>query len=104
MVETSVSRNTMKLTISFPKDFISYVVARVSPEEYDAYMPAVARERADYVLGHMTAMTFNTPITSYKPDWYISAEKPYLLITWQDENGWYEPMVYDSNDGTILNK
>ena len=103
-VTHTLSGTSIRLNVTFPKEFKSFVVARVSSEEYDAYMPGSARERADYVVSHMTAMTFDANLQNYKPDWYISADKPYILITWEDENGWYDPLVYNSKDGSILNK
>ena len=48
-------------------------------------------------------MQFTTNLSNYDPGWYISADKPYILIAWEDENGWYEPLVYDSATGQILN-
>ena len=102
-VTASVSNNAMSLSVSFPQSFRTYVVARVSSEEWAAYKPATARLRADYVVGHSTAMTFDEALQDYDPGWYISSDKPYILIAWEDENGWYEPLIYDSATGNILN-
>lgn len=99
------SGTAMKLTISFPKAYKQYVVAKMSSEEYEASYPGPARQRTDYVLSHGTAMTFENNLNNYNPGWYVSADLPYILVSWQDEeNGWYEPIVIDSSNGSVLNK
>lgn len=102
-VSAVIMSNAIKLSVNFPNGCIKYSLTRVSSEEYAAQMPGAARQRADYVLGHYSVLNFTENIDSYDPGWYISFDKPYILITWQDENGWYEPLVYDSATGKILN-
>ena len=103
-VSAVISGNTIRLTVTFPNGCNSYVLTRMSSEEYEASMPGAERLKTDYVLGHNSAIFFDQNISSYNPGWYISADKPYILIAWEDENGWYEPLVYDSGTGNILNK
>ena len=103
VVTATVSKNSMRLSVSFPQSVRSYVVARVSAEEWTAYKPATARLRTDYVMGHGTVMAFEENLQDYDPGWYISSDKPYILIAWDNENGWHEPLVYDSATGTVLN-
>ena len=55
------------------------------------------------MLGHSSALTFEEDLTDYVPDWYISADRPYILITWVIGGTWHEPVVYDSATGTFLN-
>ena len=98
------SGTSMKLTVAFPSACTQYVVARVSSEEYAARYPGSGRQRTDFVLSHGSAITFDADITNYNPGWYVSADMPYIIIAWQDENGWYEPIVIDSSNGTMLNK
>ena len=96
---------TMQLTISFPKECLQYVVTKVSSEEYNASVPTAARLKADYILSHGYAITLTEDVVKFVPeDWYIGFDKPYILITWMDANGWYEPLVIDSATGEMLNK
>ena len=95
----------MQLTISFPKECLQYVVTKVSSEEYNASVPTAARLKADYILSHGYAITLTEDVVKFVPeDWYIGFDKPYILITWMDANGWYEPLVIDSATGEMLNK
>ena len=104
-VSAAKSGTSMRLTVSFPKAYKQYVVAKVSSEEYVASYPGAARQRTDFVLSHGTAITFEDDINKYNPGWYVSADLPYILVAWQDEeNGWYEPVVIDSTNGSVLNK
>lgn len=102
-VSSVIRSNAIKLTVLFPNGCIQYSLTRMSSEEYSASMPGSARLKTDYVLGHHSVMQFTTNLSNYDPGWYISADKPYILIAWEDENGWYEPLVYDSATGQILN-
>ncbi len=96
---------TMQLSISFPKGCIQYVVTKMSSEEYDASVPTAPRLKADYILSHGYAITLTEDVEKLVPsDWYIGMDRPYILITWMDENGWYEPLVIDSATGEMLNK
>lgn len=102
-VSAVISGNSMKLTVDFPQGCKSYVVTKMSSEEYKANCPTAARLKADYILKHGYAMTFTENIVNYVPaDWYISADRPYVLITWEDDNGWYEPLVIDSATGQTI--
>jgi len=102
-VSTVISGNSMRLTVDFPQGCKSYVVTKMSSEEYKASCPTAARLKADYILKHGYAMTFTENIVNYVPDnWYISADRPYVLITWEDENGWYEPLVINSATGQTI--
>jgi hypothetical protein len=57
------------------------------------------------VLSHGYAETFYENLSNYVPSsWYIGSDMPYVLIAWEDGNGWYEPIVIDSATGEILNK
>lgn len=99
-----ISNNEMRLSVTFPQGCKSYVVTKMSSEEYGASCPAAARLKADYILKHTYALTFTENITNYIPaDWYISSDCPYILITWEDESQWYEPLVIDSATGQPVN-
>lgn len=103
-VTAQVSGNAMKLSVTFPQGCKSYVVTKMSSEEYRASCPTAARLKADYILKHSYALTFTENITDYTPaDWYISLDRPYLLITWEDDSQWYEPLVIDSATGKPVN-
>ena len=104
-VTVSKLGTSLQLTITFPKDFVQYVITKMSSEEFSASMPSAARQRADYVLSHGYAETLYENKTRYMPsDWYIGGDMPYILIVWQDAEGWYEPLIIDSATGEILNK
>ena len=100
------SANAIKLTVTFKDGYVvkNYALTKMSSEEYAANMPGAARQKTDYVLSHSYVLWFTENITRYDPGWYISADKPYLLITWEDENGWYEPVVYNTATGEMMNK
>lgn len=99
------SGTSMRLSVSFPKEYVKYVLTKVSSEEYAASYPSTARQRTDFVISHGSAITFDGDINNHNPGWYVSSDLPYILIAWQDaENGWYEPIVIDSSNGSILNK
>lgn len=103
-VSASKIGTSMQLNITFPKGCIQYVITKMSSEEYEASMPSAARQRTDYVLSHSYAETLYANAIRYMPaDWYIGGDMPYILVTWQDDNGWYEPLVYDSASGELLN-
>ena len=68
-----------------------------------ASWPASARLRADYALSRFSVIEFTENISSYNPGWYVSADKPYILITWKNADGWHEPLVYDSATGQRVN-
>jgi len=99
-VTAVISGTDMKLTVNFPNGCSSYVITKMSSEEYMASCPSAARQKADYILKHSYALKFTANISDYVPsDWYISIDRPYLLITWEDSNQWYEPLVIDSATG-----
>lgn len=99
-VTTVVTGNSMKLSISFPQGCKSYAVTKMSSEEFTAACPSAARLRTDYILKHGYVLRFTENISGYIPaEWYISADRPYVLVTWEDESGWYEPLVIDSATG-----
>ena len=104
-VSARIQSNEMFLTINFPMG-LNYVLTKMSSEEFDTHVSTLrARLRVDYVLSHNAALTFSENLSNYNPDWYISDDKPYLLITWQAPDGmWFEPLIYDTATGTILNK
>lgn len=103
-VTALVSNNAMKLSVTFPQGCKSYAVTKMSSEEYSASCPTAARLKADYILKHSYLLTFTENIADYIPsDWYISSDMPYLLITWEDESQWYEPLVIDSATGQPVN-
>ena len=102
-IKTSFFSNIMYLTVTFPQGCKSYVATRMSSEEYDAQMPGAPRLKTDYVVGHYDALQFTSNISSYNTKWYVSV-KPYVLIAWEDESGWYEPLVFDTLTGTVLNQ
>ena len=104
-VSTTVNtfQHTIRMTVTVPQGVKSYVLTRMSDEEYEAYMSGVApRLKTDYVLGHMDAITFTKNISLHDPGWFISVH-PYVVITWEDENGWYEPLVWDTKTNAIIN-
>ena len=103
-VTAMIKSSQMAIGVIFPTQ-THYVLTKMSSEEFDSHVKTLgARLRVDYVLGHNAALTFDGNINNYDPGWYISEDKPYLLITWQDESGmWYEPLIYDTATGTILN-
>lgn len=104
-VTASKMGTSLQLNINFPKDFVQYVITKMSSEEYSASMPSAARLRTDYVLSHGYAEILYENKNRYMPaDWYIGGDMPYVLVTWQDAEGWYEPLVIDSATGEILNK
>ena len=104
-VTASQLGTSMQLNINFPKDFNQYVITKMSSEEYSASMPSAARLRTDYVLSHGYAETLYENKNRYMPaDWYIGGDLPYILVVWQDAEGWYEPLVIDSATGEMLNK
>lgn len=102
-VSAPVFNYAMRLTVTFPQGCKSYVLTRMSSEEYDAQMPGAARLKTDYVVGHYDAIKFTADISNYNPGWFVSV-KPYVLIAWEDENGWYEPLVFDSLTNKIINE
>jgi len=103
-VTALVSNNAMKLSVTFPQGCKSYALTKMSSEEYIASCPTAARLKADYILKHSYLLTFTENIANYIPsDWYISSDMPYLLITWEDESQWYEPLVIDSATGQPVN-
>ena len=103
-VTALINSNAMSISVNFPMS-LHYVLTKMSSEEFDTHVKTLrARLRVDYVLGHNAALTFDANINNYDPEWYISEDKPYLLITWQAPDGmWYEPLIYDTATGTILN-
>lgn len=103
-ISTTIQANEMFITVNFPIS-MNYVLTKMSLEEFDTHVKTLrARLRVDYLLGHSAALTFNENIRNHNPDWYISDEKPYLMITWQAPDGmWFEPLIYDTATGTILN-
>ena len=103
-VTAMIKSSQMAIGVIFPTQ-THYVLTKMSSEEFDSHVKTLgARLRVDYVLGHNAALTFDGNINNSDPGWYISEDKPYLLITWQDESGmWYEPLIYDTATGTILN-
>ena len=104
-VRAVAANNSMQLSVTFPKGCMRYVVTKMSSEEYTTAMPSNARGKTDYVLSHGYAETFYENLSNYVPSsWYIGSDMPYILIAWEDQNGWYEPMVVDSATGEILNK
>ena len=102
-VTTSITGTSLKVSVIFPLGCDEFVMTKVSSEEYDAYMPSAARLRTDYVVGHSSVLTFTEDLKNYTPDWYISSDKPYLLISWKMDGVWYEPLVYDTATGQTLN-
>lgn len=99
-----ITGNDMKLSVIFPAGCKSYAVTKMSVEEYTSSCPTTPRQMADYILKHSYVLTFTESISSYVPsDWYISAEKPYVLVTWEDSEQWYEPLVIDSATGNKVN-
>lgn len=103
VVKSTISGTTLKVSVDFPLGCEQFVMTKVSSEEYDAYMPSAARLRTDYVVGHSSALTFTGNLDNYSPDWYISSDKPYLLISWKMDGVWYEPLVYDTATGQSMN-
>lgn len=102
-VSSTFSGTEIKLNVTFPNGCSSFVLTKMSSEEYYASMPGSARQRTDYVVGHYDALVFRQNLVNYVPEWYISSDRPYIVIAWEDESGWYEPLVYDSATGNILN-
>ena len=102
-VTTSITGTSLEVSVTFPLGCDEFVMTKVSSEEYDAYMPSAARLRTDYVVGHSSVLTFTKDLKNYTPDWYISSDKPYLLISWKMDGVWYEPLVYDTATGQTLN-
>jgi hypothetical protein len=102
-VTTSITETSLKVSVTFPLGCDEFVMTKVSSEEYDAYMPSAARLRTDYVVGHSSVLSFTEGLKNYIPDWYISSDKPYLLISWKMDGVWYEPLVYDTATGQTLN-
>ena len=104
-IRTAVANNSMQLSVNFPNGCLRYVLTKMSSEEYDTAMPSNARQKTDYVLSHGYAETFYEDLNNYVPSsWYISSDMPYILVAWEDGNGWYEPIVIDSATGEILNQ
>jgi hypothetical protein len=104
-VGVAVANNSMQLSVTFPNGCMKYVLTKMSSEEYTTAMPSNARQKTDYVLSHGYAETFYENLSNYVPSsWYIGSDMPYVLIAWEDGNGWYEPIVIDSATGEILNK
>ena len=104
-VNATVTGSSMKLDITFPGQIVQAKVTRISSEQYGANFPTTARLKTDFVLSHDYTFTIDGSVKGYVPsEWYISSDLPYVLIAWEDENGWHEPLVYDSATGTILNK
>ena len=104
-VTASKVGTSLQLNINFPKGCTQYVITKMSSEEYSASVPTAARLKTDYVLSHSYAVTLYANVNRYLPsDWYIGGDMPYILVTWQDDNGWYEPLVIDSATGEMLNK
>lgn len=103
-VTAVINSNAMSISVNFPMS-LHYVLTKMSSEEFDTHVKTLrARLRVDYVLSHNAALTFDANINNYDPQWYISEDKPYLLITWQAPDGmWFEPLIYDTATGTILN-
>ena len=102
-VLAEISGNAIALSVTFPQGCSSYVVTKMSPEEYSASMPGSARLKTDYVVGHGSALTFNENLDGYDPGWYISSDLPYILVVWTDGSQWYEPLVIDSATGQAVN-
>ena len=104
-VSAAIASNSMRINVAFPINGLPYVLTKMSSEEFDTHVKTLrARLRVDYVLSHNAALTFDENISNFDPDWYISEDKPYLLITWQDPDGmWFEPLIYDTATGNILN-
>ena len=104
-VTATVSGSSMKMTVAFPNGCLQYVMTKMSSEEFNAAVPSNARQRTDYVLSHSYAETHTENIENYIPEeWYVGGDLPYILIAWEDENGWYEPIIIDSATGEMLNK
>lgn len=104
-VRVAVANNSMQLSVTFPNGCMKYVLTKMSSEEYTTAMPSNARQKTDYVLSHGYAETFYENLSNYVPSsWYIGSDMPYVLIAWEDGNGWYEPIVIDSATGEILNQ
>ena len=104
-VTASQIATSLQLNINFPKGCTQYVITKMSSEEYGASWPGAARQRTDYVLSHSYALTLYANVNRYMPaDWYIGGDMPYVMVTWQDDNGWYEPLVIDTATGEMLNK
>ena len=103
-VTATIKSNQMGISVTFPTQ-THYVLTKMSSEEFDTHVKTLRpRLRVDYVLSHNAALSFDSNISNYDPEWYISEDKPYLLVTWQDPSGmWYEPLIYDTATGTILN-
>ena len=104
-VSARVTASEISMNVSFASAGTKYVLTRVSAEEFSTQFETLtARLRVDYVLGHISMLSFEENIENHIPEWYIGADVPCLLITWQDENGkWYEPLIYDVATGEILN-
>ena len=102
-VLAEISGNAIALSVTFPQGCSSYVVTKMSSEEYSAAMPGSARLKTDYVVGHGSALTFNENLDGYDPGWYISSDLPYILVAWTDGIQWYEPLVIDSATGKPVN-
>lgn len=105
VVNATVANNAMSLTISFPSGCTEAVVTKMSSEEYDASLGSVAaRLKTDYVIQHSSAFTITGDLNGFKPeDWYIGSDVPYVLVAWQIDGQWYEPLVYDPANGKVLN-
>lgn len=95
----------MTLDIDFPKPIKKAMVTKMSSEEYDTNFPTTARLKTDYVISHSYAFEINGDVSEFEPmDWYVSADIPYVLVAWEDEDGWHEPLVISAATGEILNK
>ena len=104
-VRTVLQSTSLQIKVAFQTNGTKYVVTKMSSEEFETQVKSLKpRLRVDYVLSHVSKLSFDQNINGYEPDWYIGSDIPYLLVTWQDETGmWYEPLIYDIATGTILN-
>ena len=104
-VKASIIGTMMKLDIKFPGEITQAKVTMISSEQYGANFPTTARLKTDFVLSHDYTFTIEGSVNEYTPEgWYISADIPYILVAWEDADGWHEPLVYDIDTDSILNK
>lgn len=104
-VNAAKTGTSLSLSVEFPNTIFQAVITKMSSEEYDASFPTAPRLKTDHVISHSYAFTiYDNVYRGIPSEWYISSDLPYVLIAWEDENGWHEPLVYDSATGTILNK
>lgn len=104
-VKASIIGTMLELDIKFPGEITQAKVTMISSEQYGANFPTTARLKTDFVLGHDYTFTIGGSVKEYTPEgWYISADIPYILVAWEDAEGWHEPLVYDIDTDSILNK